>query len=279
MYRTTCIADCSRRFVRRSKERRAESLRPVPSRRFPIFSTARPPCRFLCRQRIGYVGFREAFCPEDAGVATTAGPVIRSRIVATVSQSKVYAKFYRLPDDIRLRHGLQWRLDPQDSRSVNSCLSGQVRHLLEGSDKLRTTIRIPRIVDGIHSDKNVGGACHLGVRQSQRKEDGIPCGNIRHGDASGHVLVCPALGNIDGAGQRRSAKNAQIDLYCFVFQGSESLGNGTRSLQLLPVPLPVVKGKTVAVEALLLGNCEAGGGIKTTTQKTDGSLLFRLVQP
>ena len=70
----------------------------------------------------------------------------------------------------------------------------------------------------------------------------------------------------DVRGQRAAAERSQIDLNNLMLAHTEMPGHTRRGLELDPVPLAVIEGERVALEAVAAGHAQAGGGIQSSAQ-------------
>src|SRR5215208_5371622 len=79
------------------------------------------------RDRVGHPGFGKAGRAQDTAIAAAAWPPVAARIVTTVSQAVVEAELNAAPDDLRLRQGLQRRVDakPLALDTAGRCQGGE----------------------------------------------------------------------------------------------------------------------------------------------------------
>ena len=149
-------------------------------------------------------------------------------------------------------------MNANPSPAFRSGFGGQVRGALEGLDELRPAVRVARIVDSVDPQENVRGFQRFRPGQRAGQEDGVARRDVSHRDSFAHRFHAAALWNRDVIRQGRTAEGAQVDLQGHVPRGAKSLGNSRGRIDLDPVPLAVVEGKGVALEALLARQCQAG---------------------
>ena len=225
-------------------------------------------CRSSISNGIYRTGFRKSFEPQLTRIAFATGNSARIRIVATVSQPVVDSQADTLSNDVSLGQRNQWRMNGQ-VLAFYTGFGGQVRHVLKGSNELGTAIRIPAVVDRIHTDKQIIGTDRFRQTQCDLQKDRVASRNIRHGDAVRHFGFIPIVRHRNIVGQRRAAKDICIDPANDVFDNLHRFADVVGSFKFEMVPLSVVEGNGMDREALCAGDCQRGRGVQATTDKYD----------
>ena len=170
---------------------------------------------------------------------------------------KIDIKLKRFVDDLCFRK--------LDQRCVNAKMCAfdpgfgpKVSEGFKCRDKLRPAIRISAIINRIRSDKDVGRSNCLRQRQRVRKEDRVASGNVRDRNPASNFCFRSLFRYTDIAGQCRLAENITVDLCNAVLLGAKLPCDSSRTFDLDPVPLPVVKRK--GLYFVTLRNCNRQRG-------------------
>src|SRR5437667_10355487 len=122
-------------------------------------------------QGAGEASFREAFLPEDAAIAESAGSTFGTRLVAGPREREIHAQGMAGPDNLGLGHPDQGCVNLEPAPAFHAGLRGQVRHLLEGLDVLGTAIWVPGVIEDVGSEEHVLSAEDLGPAQRVGEND------------------------------------------------------------------------------------------------------------
>ncbi len=189
-----------------------------------------------------------------------AGAPIRICAVAGDGDAEVHAQAHAFTDDVGLAEELQWCVHAQP-RAFHTCLGGQVGQHLESPHELGTAIGVARVVHRIDATEQIVGADDLGPTERQRQHDGVARGHIRNGDT-----VAASVGDLDVVGQGRAADAAQVHVDHLVRNDALRGSNARCSVQFRRMALAITNAQRVDGKALLLRECDDGGGIHATGQ-------------
>ena len=154
-------------------------------------------------------------------------------------------------------------------RSFDAGFGGEPCETLERRDELRPAIRIARVVERIHAEKNVGRFEHLRPREGHREKDRVPRWNVCDGYFATDGVRYGVFRHVDVVGERGPAKRAQVHLRHKVFRHAERAGDAACGFDLVFVTLAVANRERVRFEPLSLCQCQRGGGVETATQQHD----------
>jgi len=186
-----------------------------------------------------------------------------------VRQSEVDPQGSASKDDLLFVQVEQRGVDSESARPFHSRLGGQVGQALEGSEKLRTTIRISRIIDAIDAREQVERPQRFRPAERQRQKDRVPCGNVSDRNSVTHRFIRAVLGDLKVRGQRAAAEWAEIDRQLNVPDDSERPSDPPRRLKLDGVPLPVENRERIEFKACLPGFGQGRRGVESSAQEYD----------
>ena len=91
-------------------------------------------------------------------------------------------------------------------------LCSEVGHILERFDKFRAAIGVAAVIDRVYAEKNVIRRNYFGPGECVREEDSVARGDVGDWNATPDFYVRTLLWHIEIVGERRAAKDAQVDL-------------------------------------------------------------------
>lgn len=141
-------------------------------------------------------------------------------------------------------------MNAQGLLAFNTRAGGQVGHGLEGLNEGWSAVGVAAVIEGIHTDENIGGTQHLCQGKGIAQEDGVAGGHIGDRDALAHVSQAAMLGHRHVGGQRRAAECAQVKRQHTMALGPEPAGQGPGSLQFTTLPLAIIKRQGMTGMAL-----------------------------
>ncbi len=186
-------------------------------------------------------------------------------------QPKIQPQIRRQLHNIRLTKRNQRSMNLHPRPPLDAALSSQIRHVFESVNKLRPAIRIPRIIQRIHPDKNIGSLQHLRPSQRIRKKNRVARRNISNRNPRPHLRRRPVFRNVNIRRQRTPAESPQIDHRRPLFPRTQSRRHPRSRLQLHPMPLPVIERQRITLIPLPPRQSQTGGRIEPTAQQTHSS--------
>lgn len=219
------------------------------------------------------------FASQDARITSPARAASLVRVVATLRQAQVNPEFNSLTHDLSLGHSNQGCVNDNSCGSLDAGFGSEVSHPLKCLNKFRPAVGIARVVDCVHSDKNIGSTNHFRIRESKREENRVACGHIRHGNGTLRRVLAPMFWNLHITCESRPAKYPQVNLHRPMLPRLKMLGDQTCRPKLDCVALAIIKGEAVALKSLFASYSEAGGGVKPAAQETNRFFRGVMVQP
>src|SRR5262245_41421752 len=122
-------------------------------------------------------GFGKAVGTKNTTVAASTGVTGRIGIVAAVCQAVVEAESGATSDDVAFGDQLQRCVYPKPL-TVDAASGRERRQLLECCDELRPAVGIARVIQRVHTDKDVVRPEYLGPSERQRQKDRVARGDI-----------------------------------------------------------------------------------------------------
>ena len=221
---------------------------------------------------VGDVVGLEAAETEEAGITLGACFVGGCGIVTGGRQAVIDAEFEAFGDDVGLGEIDEGSVNGEFLFSGDGGFCGEVGHGLVGADVLRTTIRIPAVIESIDADEDIPSIQHLGPSEGKRKKDRVSGRDVGDGDfvfiELGEGVV---FGNGDIAvGERRISECSEIDGRYVMLDGPHGMGDTAGGFEFKAVALPIGKTQGVGCEALFFGDGETRRRVEATAEENDG---------
>ena len=199
---------------------------------------------FRITNRILYSGFAKAFEPQETGIAFAAGKTIRRWIVTAVGKRQIDAELYGFTDDFGFGEFDQRGVNLKAS-AFHAGFSSNIGDGLERFDEFRTAIRVAAVIDCIYTEKNVSGLNHFRPAKRVSQKNGVTRRNVSDWNAVCDFCFRALFRHIDVAGQRRSAKDTQVDLCDSMFPYAKRVGGAPSSLGFDLVTLTVIERQRI----------------------------------
>ncbi len=104
-----------------------------------------------------------------------------------------------------------------ESRALDACFRPDVGQCFEQNDEFRAAIGVSAVVERVYTEKNVARGDRFRPGQRMGQKNRVTRWNISNRNSRTDFLFRSLLRNIDVIGERRSAKDAVVDLHDTVF--------------------------------------------------------------
>src|SRR5439155_2342794 len=158
--------------------------------------------------RIRDARLEEPLGAQRAAVTVAARTASRPRIVTAGGQTVIEPERHTSPDDVGFSEGDERRMDAK-GRAFDAGASGHGREPLEGRNEFRPAVRVPRIIERVHTDDDIAGAEDLGPTERKREEDGVPRRHVRRWNLGSREIAIAR--NRLVSSQRGAADATQVD--------------------------------------------------------------------
>ena len=126
-------------------------------------------------------------------------------------QRKGDSELHRFADNFGFRKPDQRRVNLKPC-AFRAGLCRKVGKGLKRLDEFRATIGVATIINCVYSEKNVTGWNYLRPGKRISQKDGVARGDVRDRNSMREFLFGSLFGHIDVIRQRRTAKDAQVDV-------------------------------------------------------------------
>lgn len=154
-------------------------------------------------------------------------------------------------------------------RTLDGAACREVGHSLERGDVLRSAIRVPRVIDSVHTNEDLGGAEHLGPGKGVGEEDRVSGRDVGYGNSDAHLVVRTILRYGLVTRQGRPAEGAEVDVHDDVLAHAELSRDASGRLDFHGVPLAIAKGHCVRGEARMHRIRKQCRGVEASTEEND----------
>ncbi len=189
-----------------------------------------------------------------------------------MGQAKIQPQLRPQPHNIRLAERNQRSMNLHPRTPLDAALSSQIRHVLESVNKLRPAIRIPRIIQRIHTNEDIGSLQYLRPSQRIRKKNRISRRNVSNRNPFVPISAAERdFGTSISAVNALPPKRPQINQRRPLFARAQSRRHARSSLQFHPMPLPVIERQRITLIPLPPRQSQTSRRIQPTAQQTHSS--------